>query len=105
MRDKIFGIVLIAILIAFVGLGIKLNIKETIEITVTGKERIRNGDKEKYLIYTKNEVFENTDSWSRFKFNSHDFQSALLIDSTYTVGVIGLRWPFMGWTRNIVEIQ
>ena len=46
---------------------------ETIEITVTEKERIATGSGEnissKFIIYTKSEVFENTDSWLYSKFN------------------------------------
>jgi len=82
---------------------------EVVTITVNEKDRITTGQGEtltgKFLIYTENEVFENTDSWSYFKFNSTDVQNDLKVDSTYTVKVAGWRIPFMSSYRNIVSID
>ena len=44
--------------------------RETITSTVKEKEVKRYGGKDKYLIFTDKEVFENTDSWIELKFNS-----------------------------------
>ena len=82
---------------------------ETIEITVTDKERISSGPSsdriEKYLVYTQDESFENTDSWMFFKFSSSDLQGKLMNDSTYSVKVAGWRVPFLSSYRNIVKIN
>lgn len=82
---------------------------ETVEITVTDKERITTGSGEsmssKYLIFTEDEVFENEDALFLGKWNSSDVQGQLKIGETYTVRVIGWRLPFLSTYRNIVEIK
>lgn len=82
---------------------------ETIEVTVSDKERITTGSGEsissKFLVYSEDEVFENTDAWMFFKFASSDLQNNLKVDSTYTVKVAGWRVPFLSMYRNVVSIQ
>ena len=82
---------------------------ETILVTVKEKERISYGSGDdlshKFIIYTENEVFENTDSWLFLKFNSTDFQRKLELDGRYIVKVSGWRIPFLSWYRNIVKIE
>jgi len=58
----------------------------------------------KYLVYTTDETFENTDTWMYGKFNSSDFQGRLIPDKTYKVRVVGWRIPFFSTYRNIVKI-
>jgi hypothetical protein len=81
--------------------------EETIEITIKEKERITTGSGEnissKFIIYTENEVFENTDSWLYFKFNSADYQNKFTVGKTYKVKVAGWRIPFLSMYRNIVS--
>jgi hypothetical protein len=80
---------------------------ETVEITVKDKERITTGSGEnissKFIIYLENEVFENTDSWLFFKFNSADYQNKLEVGETYKVEVVGWRVPFLSMHRNVVS--
>jgi len=84
-----------------------------ISITVTDKERITessgSGDNisvsSKYLVFTENETFENTDESWKGKWNSSDIQGNLKKDSTYTVTVIGWRLHFFSSYRNILEIK
>ncbi|PCJ96645.1 MAG: hypothetical protein COA52_01180 [Hyphomicrobiales bacterium] len=80
------------------------NSKE-ITIIVTEKDRECNRDECKYIIYTDGEVFENTDSWLFFKFNSADVYNELKLNTTYDVKVTGLRFPFFSWKRNIVKVE
>lgn len=81
---------------------------DVIEITVTEKESITVGDNKrienKYLIFTENEVFENTDSIIYGKYDSSDFQRKLKVGETYKVKVAGWRLPFFSMYRNIVKI-
>lgn len=77
-------------------------------ITVTDKERIVESDSEgntssKYLIFTENETFENTDSFLRMKFNSSDLQGALKKGETYQCDVYGWRIPLFSNYRNLVR--
>jgi hypothetical protein len=80
---------------------------ETISITIKDKERITTGSGEsissKFIIYSESEVFENTDSWLFFKFNSADYQNKLEVGKTYKVKVAGWRIPFLSTYRNVVS--
>jgi len=82
---------------------------EDIDITIRLKERITVGKGQnidsKFIIYSTDEVFENTDSWLYFKFNSADYQNELEIGETYSVTVAGWRVPFLSMYRNIVKVD
>ncbi len=82
---------------------------EEVTITIKDKERVVTGSGEemssKYLIYSETEVFENTDSWLYFKFNSSDVYGGLQYEKTYTVKVAGWRSPFLSMYRNIISIE
>lgn len=82
---------------------------EIIEITINDKERITTGSGEnissRFIVYTEDEVFENSDALWFWKFNSTDFQNKLKVGETYEVKVVGWRVPFLSWYRNIVEIK
>ena len=108
---RLFGgytlyIVLVLILFTTYPVAYKMS-AETIEITVTEKERITTGSGEnissKFIIYTENEVFENTDSWLYSKFNSTDYQNKFKVGETYKVKVAGWRVPFLSMYRNVVS--
>lgn len=78
--------------------------KETVTVQVTDKERIVSGSESKYLIFTTNETFENTDSLLAFKFNSSDVYGKLPIGKTCEMTVNGIRLPFMSMYRNILKV-
>lgn len=59
----------------------------------------------KYLVFTNNEVFENTDSFLFMKFNSSDLQNQLEPGKDYTVLVAGWRIPLFSTYRNIIKIK
>ena len=106
--------IVVLVVLVFVGI-ITYNVlwftsSEEITITVTDKEKIveSNGDNgvtSKYLVFTENEVFENTDVLLLGKWNSSDIQGRLRKDSTYTVKVYGWRIPFFSTYRNITKIN
>lgn len=77
------------------------------DVVVTGKERIveSSGDKtsSRYLIFTKQETFENTDSMFALKFNSSDLYGRLKEGMTCTFQVTGWRVPFLSSYRNILS--
>lgn len=115
----IIAIVIIAVLV--IGIDIKMfnfNDKEYI-VTVTDKDRITeskkdsDGNKEttsKYIVYGDGEngeslVFENTDCFIRFKFNSSNIQGQLKEGHTYKLTVIGYRVPFLSWYENIIKVE
>jgi len=81
---------------------------ETVEISIKDKERITTGSGKdisgKFIIYTENEVFENTDNWLFVKFNSADFQNKLEVGKTYKVKVAGWRIPLLSMYRNVIDV-
>ena len=88
---------------------INYDTQETITITVKEKDVVISGSgqntKSKYLVFTEDEVFENTDCWIPFgKFNSSDFQRKLEVGKTYQVTVCGYRMPLVSGYRNIIKI-
>lgn len=82
---------------------------ETLDIVIQDKEVVtkssRNSIDSKYLIFTKDEVFENEDSFIFGKFNSSDFQNQLELNKKYKVEVVGWRVPLLSMYRNIIEIN
>ena len=102
MRSLIF--IIVAILILGYPVSYYLS-SEDIEITVTKTERINQGEDSKYLVYTENETFENTDSWLYLKFDSSDLYGHMKANETYKVKVAGWRWKFFSSYRNIVSLE
>lgn len=81
---------------------------DEVTITVTEKERVVKGSgdgvESKYMIFTEDEVFENTDDLFFLKFKSSDLNKDLKVDSTYNVKVVGWRIGFLSSYRNIVKV-
>ena len=79
-------------------------------VVVTGKERVCSGNSDggtdcKYLIYTTETTFEDTDTIWWGKFNSSDHYGALQIGQTYDLTTTGYRIGFMSAYANIVAIN
>lgn len=80
--------------------------RATVQITVTGKEvKSDSNEDSKYLIYTKDEVFEDTDSYYFNKYNSSDVYGQLIEGKTYSCEVFGTRNPRYSYYRNIVTCE
>lgn len=65
------------------------------------------GESNKYMIVTSDEVFTNRDDLFRGKFNSSDVQAQLTPDSTtvYSATATGKRIPILSKYRNLVNIE
>lgn len=88
-------------------------------VTVTSKDRIVESSKDsdgnshttsRYLVFADDEsgnplVFENTDCFIRWKFNSSNIQGQLKDGHTYKITVIGYRVPFLSWYQNIIKVE
>ncbi|MBZ9788086.1 DUF1523 family protein [Psychroflexus sp. CAK57W] len=103
-------LILVTVLILIFGYPVSYYLSsETIETKVSDKERIttsEDGDIEsKFLVYAEDEVFENTDSWLYFKFNSADVQNELELGETHIIKVAGWRVPFFSWYRNVISVD
>ena len=77
----------------------------TLKIDVVKTERVSKDGDSRYLVFTKDETFENTDSFLHMKFNSSDLHGALEVGNSYTVKVYGWRIPLFSSYRNIVSIE
>jgi len=82
------------------------NTQDMVEIRVVKAERVgdRSGDGARYLIFTPQETFENTDAMAFRKFNSADLYGRIRVGATYQANVAGLRVPLLSWFRNIISI-
>ena len=100
------GKVLAAIVVIALAFGVTIYkntaTHDTVVATVTEKERVNDKDSSKYLIFTDKEVFENTDAFWQFKFNSSDVYSKIKVGDTCTFHVIGWRLQFFSAYRNII---
>ena len=59
----------------------------------------------KYLVFTDKGVFENTDTWYYFKFNSSDVQARVVKPGKYRINYYGWRVPFFSKYPNITSVQ
>lgn len=103
MKSKILAALLFVVLIGIYPF-LYMSTSEVIEIKINKTERVTIDSVSKYMVYTDNEVFENTDSWLYGKFNSADFYAKMKEGSVMKVRVAGMRWAFNSWYRNIVQI-
>lgn len=94
--------VLIAIL--FVYLFFEKFITER-EITITVTSKAKFGDEVgKYLVFTPNEVFQNSDTFFYRKTRAEKLDKMLLTGGSYKVKVVGIYIPTFNRLRNITEV-
>lgn len=70
---------------------------ETVEVT---DKMVKN---DVYLIYSKENTYEITDSLLRLRFNSSDLYGKIEVGKTYQMTIGGKRRPFLSWYPNIYE--
>lgn len=73
--------------------------------TINKMEIKRDGDCDRYLIFTDKGVFENTDSLFKFKFNSSDMHNELQPGKTYKATIVGPRIRFLSMYPNVIKAQ
>lgn len=107
--EVLITIYIILCIIGFIFIGylitIPIHSQEWTDIKPTEKLVKADGNKSKYLIFTDNEVFENTDEFILGKFNSSDLYRDLEIGKDYHCLVTGYRIPFLSWYRNIIKCE
>lgn len=77
--------------------------EEEIVITVINKEKFGNEDG-KYLIFSKHEVFENSNKFFHKKTNAEQVFKKLDRGVSYRVKVAGIYMPYLNRLRNITEV-
>jgi len=99
-----FGTIIIASLVIFSYLIFERSLTEK-ELKITVKEVEADLDVEgKYLVYTKDEIFENSNNFFLGKSNAKELYDKLRKGKTYIIKVVGIRLPMISKYRNIVEI-
>ena len=97
-------IIALVLIGAFIYPFIMYSSSKTVKDCIVKTERVVNNNESKYVIFGKNEVYENTDSLLRLKFNSSDFYRDIEAGKCYTFKVQGWRIPFFSSYRNIYQI-
>lgn len=110
----------IAASVAVVGLAVAVPVvhyttMDTASFTVEHRERVVSRNSEgkttsRYMIWAQldngeTEVFENTDSFLSFKFNSADLYGRMREGAACQATVNGFRVPFLSMNRNIIDVQ
>ena len=104
MVGSLFSFIIILLILIFGYLFFEPFLTETEEtITVVNMEKW-SGEHGKYFIFTKNEVFLNSDNYYQDKHNADMIYSKFHKGYTYKVKVVGLYIPFIPRFRNIVQI-
>jgi len=104
----LFVIIVIALIILFCALLFEKSLTEkTVDITVIKIEKIKSEEGDAYfLVYTKNEIFENRDHYFHNKNNSKEINSKLEPKGKYRVKVVGFNFhtklPLFLEHRNII---
>lgn len=99
-----FGVVIIILCLVYGYLFFERYLtEEEIKITVINSEKFGNEPNE-YLIFTKDEVFEDVNNSYHQKYNADEIYSRLIKGRTYKVKVVGVYLPGIPRFRNIVEI-
>jgi hypothetical protein len=98
----IIAVVLLAVLAYFT---VPYWTHKTKEIQVVNSMVKSAGQESKYLVYTTDGVFENTDTWYYFKFDSSDVQAKVLQGGKFKVNYYGFRVPFLSKYPNITSVE
>lgn len=104
-------VAILGIIVCGVGCMIGYYKSEWVTITVTEKERVMDRHSQdgsvssRYLIWSEDETFENTDTLLKGKFNSSDLYGQLKVGNTYDCEVYGWRNGFFSSYRNLVRCK
>ncbi|MCP3686087.1 MAG: hypothetical protein GY861_25860 [bacterium] len=79
--------------------------KDSVEVTITGKERINTQDTSYYLVFTDKGAFKNDDDLWQLKFDSSELQAKLIEGDTYTCTKNFWRVPFLSMYENLLMCQ
>lgn len=82
-------------------------IPDTVNVTITDTTVKRDGDEDRYLVFTNGGPFENTEAWYRFKFSSTQMQNNLVALKGQQVELTKYGWRVqpLSWYENIVDVK
>jgi len=107
--EALLVVAVLTIIVVPIAIGVTayLSSQHQQTITVNKSERIvdNGGKSSRYLIYTKQGVYQDTDTLLFGKFNSSDLYSQLQQNKTYSCLTVGWRVPFLSWYPNLIKCQ
>lgn len=106
IRAVIIGITVLLVVVMF----FPHFFRNTYKVTVTNKQIIKHNNVDTYFIYAQTEkgdikVFENTNNFMEFKFNSQDLYWAMAINKKYEVKAYGLSITPFSCYQNIIKVK
>jgi len=106
VTNSIYAIIAVVVLMFLVNLTVPYWTREVKTVNVTGTlvKRYKD-DADKYLVFTTEGVFENTDSLAYVKFDSSDLQAKLMLPGKFEIVYYGFRIPFLSHYPNIVSAR
>lgn len=105
MKTKLTVAAVVFLIVAFLTSTVWLHFATMTTVTaeIIKTERVIGADKSsKYLVFAKDETFENVDSWLALKFNSSDVYGRIASGQTCELVVTGFRMPIFSMYRNIL---
>lgn len=98
-------VAIIGLIVGYVVL-LKGSVRE-VTVNVSDKERVcESGNSEcRYLFFTDEGTFENTDSLLFGKYRSSDVYGSVKVGQTYTFKVAGWRVPIFSSYPNVIEVS
>lgn len=102
-------LLIIAIIIGIFSF-VAYNSEKNYTITVTRVTVKNNNNQSKYLVFGddengKSQVFEITDNWLRFRFDSSDLFGEIEENKKYEIKTIGWRFQPFSWYENIISAE
>ena len=103
-KKIIIGLVIIILSLVFGYLFFERFLTEK-QVTITVLDSSQFGDEPgRYLIFTKDEVFEDTNNYYHDKHNATEVYKKLQRGKTYVVRVVSFYWPDIPHFRNIIDV-
>lgn len=107
LGDKLkIGLVAVVVAAIVAVPGYSYFVSDTVRTKVTSTEVKRYKNSDKYLVFTKAGVFENTDAWYRLKWNSSDMHNKAkgFVGQEVEIEKYGWRIPFLSMYENVVDV-
>ena len=107
MKEIIISMTIVVLIISILvfAIAFPLMTVDTVQFTVSEKERVIHNRSSKYLIFSDEEIFQNTDCLMHWKFDSSDLYGKLKVGESYEAEVYGWRIHWMSKYRNIISIK
>lgn len=98
------GVIIILVILVFGFVFFEPFFSETEESIVVVNKEIWKGERERYFIFSENEVFLNANNYYHNKSNANDLYPLFQAGKTYRVKIVGYYLPLIPRFRNIISI-